>query len=76
MILFTNGMDDMWSGSSSELCFLSAFDGISIYMNQLNTRCCIIKYSAGGSYLEDVSDSILALNFENGAHRSDFPMLV
>ena len=26
---------------------------------------------AGGSYLENVSDSILALNFENGAHHSD-----
>ncbi|KAL3782820.1 hypothetical protein ACHAWO_005733, partial [Cyclotella atomus] len=37
-ILFTNGMQDMWSG---------------------------------GSYLENVSDSILALNFENGAHHSD-----
>eukprot|EP00580_Thalassiosira_gravida_P006093 CAMPEP_0201631238 /NCGR_PEP_ID=MMETSP0493-20130528/5284_1 /ASSEMBLY_ACC=CAM_ASM_000838 /TAXON_ID=420259 /ORGANISM="Thalassiosira gravida, Strain GMp14c1" /LENGTH=574 /DNA_ID=CAMNT_0048102541 /DNA_START=159 /DNA_END=1883 /DNA_ORIENTATION=+ len=37
-ILFTNGLQDMWSG---------------------------------GSYLEDVSDSILALNFENGAHHSD-----
>jgi len=37
-ILFTNGMQDMWSG---------------------------------GSYLEDLSDSILALNFENGAHHSD-----
>eukprot|EP00578_Thalassiosira_sp_NH16_P018237 CAMPEP_0181114028 /NCGR_PEP_ID=MMETSP1071-20121207/20659_1 /TAXON_ID=35127 /ORGANISM="Thalassiosira sp., Strain NH16" /LENGTH=589 /DNA_ID=CAMNT_0023198099 /DNA_START=33 /DNA_END=1802 /DNA_ORIENTATION=- len=37
-ILFTNGMQDMWSG---------------------------------GSYLEDLSDSVLALNFENGAHHSD-----
>ncbi|KAL7530631.1 hypothetical protein ACHAXR_003601 [Thalassiosira sp. AJA248-18] len=37
-ILFTNGMQDMWSG---------------------------------GSYLEDVSDTIVALNFENGAHHSD-----
>ena len=37
-ILFTNGLQDMWSG---------------------------------GSYLENVSDSILALNFENGAHHSD-----
>ncbi|KAL3757170.1 hypothetical protein ACHAWU_004602 [Discostella pseudostelligera] len=37
-ILFTNGMQDMWSG---------------------------------GSYLEDLSDTILALNFENGAHHSD-----
>lgn len=37
-ILFTNGMQDMWSG---------------------------------GSYLEDLSDSLLALNFENGAHHSD-----
>jgi hypothetical protein len=37
-ILFTNGLQDMWSG---------------------------------GSYLEDVSDTILALNFENGAHHSD-----
>jgi len=37
-ILFTNGLQDMWSG---------------------------------GSYLEDVSESILALNFENGAHHSD-----
>jgi hypothetical protein len=37
-ILFTNGMQDMWSG---------------------------------GSYLENVSDSILALKFENGAHHSD-----
>jgi lysosomal Pro-X carboxypeptidase len=26
---------------------------------------------SGGSYLEDLSDSILALNFENGAHHSD-----
>eukprot|EP00956_Cyclotella_meneghiniana_P000554 scaffold607_cov76-Cyclotella_meneghiniana.AAC.5 len=26
---------------------------------------------AGGSYLENLSDSILALNFENGAHHSD-----
>ena len=26
---------------------------------------------AGGSYLENMSDSILALNFENGAHHSD-----
>eukprot|EP00956_Cyclotella_meneghiniana_P005150 scaffold6417_cov87-Cyclotella_meneghiniana.AAC.4 len=26
---------------------------------------------SGGSYLENVSDSILALNFENGAHHSD-----
>ncbi|KAL9186197.1 hypothetical protein ACHAXT_005435 [Thalassiosira profunda] len=37
-ILFTNGLQDMWSG---------------------------------GSYLEDLSDTILALNFENGAHHSD-----
>jgi len=37
-ILFTNGMQDMWSG---------------------------------GSYLESLSDSIIALNFENGAHHSD-----
>jgi len=37
-ILFTNGLQDMWSG---------------------------------GSYLEDVSDTIVALNFENGAHHSD-----
>ncbi|KAL7432841.1 hypothetical protein ACHAXH_006104 [Discostella pseudostelligera] len=37
-ILFTNGMQDMWSG---------------------------------GSHLEDLSDTILALNFENGAHHSD-----
>jgi lysosomal Pro-X carboxypeptidase len=37
-ILFTNGMQDMWSG---------------------------------GSYLQNVTDSILALNFENGAHHSD-----
>lgn len=37
-ILFTNGLQDMWSG---------------------------------GSYLEDVSDSILAINFPNGAHHSD-----
>ena len=37
-ILFTNGLQDMWSG---------------------------------GSYLEDVSDTIIALNFENGAHHSD-----
>ncbi len=37
-ILFTNGMQDMWSG---------------------------------GSYTEDLSDTILALNFENGAHHSD-----
>ena len=37
-ILFTNGLQDMWSGAS---------------------------------YLEDVSDTILALNFENGAHHSD-----
>ncbi|KAL3758756.1 hypothetical protein ACHAWU_001772 [Discostella pseudostelligera] len=37
-ILFTNGIQDMWSG---------------------------------GSYLEDLSDTILALNFENGAHHSD-----
>jgi hypothetical protein len=37
-ILFTNGLQDMWSG---------------------------------GSYLKNVSDSILALNFENGAHHSD-----
>ena len=26
---------------------------------------------SGGSYLEDLSDTILALNFENGAHHSD-----
>ncbi|KAL7512616.1 hypothetical protein ACHAXN_009647 [Cyclotella atomus] len=26
---------------------------------------------AGGSYLENVTDSIIALNFENGAHHSD-----
>ena len=26
---------------------------------------------SGGSYLEDVSDTIIALNFENGAHHSD-----
>ena len=25
----------------------------------------------GGSYTEDLSDMILALNFENGAHHSD-----
>jgi lysosomal Pro-X carboxypeptidase len=25
----------------------------------------------GGSYTEDLSDTILALNFENGAHHSD-----
>ena len=37
-ILFTNGLQDMWSG---------------------------------GSYLEDVSDTILSLNFINGAHHSD-----
>jgi len=37
-ILFTNGLQDMWSG---------------------------------GSYLENLSDSILAVNFENGAHHSD-----
>ena len=37
-ILFTNGLQDMWSG---------------------------------GSYLEDLSDSILALNFADGAHHSD-----
>lgn len=37
-ILFTNGLQDMWSG---------------------------------GSYLENVNDSVLALNFENGAHHSD-----
>ena len=37
-ILFTNGLQDMWSG---------------------------------GSYLEDLSDTIVALNFENGAHHSD-----
>jgi pimeloyl-ACP methyl ester carboxylesterase len=37
-ILFTNGLEDMWSG---------------------------------GSILEDLSDSLLALNFENGAHHSD-----
>jgi len=37
-ILFTNGMQDMWSG---------------------------------GSYLESLSDSVIALNFENGAHHSD-----
>lgn len=37
-ILFTNGMQDLWSG---------------------------------GSYLHDQSESILALNFENGAHHSD-----
>ena len=37
-ILFTNGMQDMWSG---------------------------------GSYTEDLSDTIQALNFENGAHHSD-----
>lgn len=37
-ILFTNGMQDMWSG---------------------------------GSYLESLSDSIIVLNFENGAHHSD-----
>lgn len=37
-ILFTNGLQDMWSG---------------------------------GSYLEDVSDTIVSLNFINGAHHSD-----
>ncbi len=37
-ILFTNGLQDMWSG---------------------------------GSYLEDLSDTVLALNFPNGAHHSD-----
>jgi len=37
-ILFTNGLQDMWSG---------------------------------GSYLEDLSDSILAINFVDGAHHSD-----
>lgn len=37
-ILFTNGLQDMWSG---------------------------------GSYLEDLSDSILAINFVEGAHHSD-----
>mmetsp|Transcript_4541 Transcript_4541/g.6545 ORF Transcript_4541/g.6545 Transcript_4541/m.6545 type:complete len:597 (-) Transcript_4541:1298-3088(-) len=37
-ILFTNGLQDMWSG---------------------------------GSYLEDLSDSLLAINLENGAHHSD-----
>ena len=37
-ILFTNGLQDMWSG---------------------------------GSYLEDVSETVIALNFENGAHHSD-----
>ena len=37
-ILFTNGLQDMWSG---------------------------------GSYLESLSDDIIALNFENGAHHSD-----
>jgi hypothetical protein len=26
---------------------------------------------SGGSYLENVTDSIIALNFENGAHHSD-----
>ena len=37
-ILFTNGMQDMWSG---------------------------------GSYLEDLSDSIVAINVINAAHHSD-----
>jgi hypothetical protein len=37
-ILFTNGLQDMWSG---------------------------------GSYVEDVSDTVIAMNFENGAHHSD-----
>ncbi len=37
-VLFTNGMQDMWSG---------------------------------GSYLEDLSDSILAINMINAAHHSD-----
>jgi pimeloyl-ACP methyl ester carboxylesterase len=37
-ILFTNGLEDMWSG---------------------------------GSIMEDLSPSLLALNFENGAHHSD-----
>ena len=37
-ILFTNGLQDMWSG---------------------------------GSYLHNVSDTVVAFNFENGAHHSD-----
>jgi Serine carboxypeptidase S28 len=37
-ILFTNGLQDMWSG---------------------------------GSYLQNVSDTVIAINFENGAHHSD-----